>query len=170
MAYSLQELQDMITVRIGDYKTAKGKKKLITRDLGSCVGIAMWDSQTGIGGLLHIMLPQYDPSEHTRTLELAKYADTGIDELVKALVSQGAKRTRLNAKLAGAAHMFKIASVPESRDISSQNLAAVQKKLSELDIPVVASEVGGYTARTMVFEPESGMLIITEPGKVRKVV
>ena len=60
MALSLEELDGLITVNMGDFKLGKGTQKLITRDLGSCVAIAMRDPQTGVGGLLHIMLPQYN--------------------------------------------------------------------------------------------------------------
>ncbi|MBO5033071.1 MAG: chemotaxis protein CheD [Lachnospiraceae bacterium] len=169
-AFTTEELQSMIIVNMGDYKTAKGSRKLITKDLGSCVGIAMRDPETGIGGLLHIMLPQYMPNGWETSFTAAKYADTGLDELAKALVQQGAVRERLVAKLAGAAHMVKVEQVPESRDISSRNLAAVRKKLAELNIPVLASDVGDYYPRTVVFEPESGALRIIAPGKAEKTI
>lgn len=169
-SFTLEELQSMITVNMGDYKTARGDKKLITKDLGSCVGIAMWDSQTGVGGLLHIMLPQYIPNRTETSFIAAKYADTGLEEMVKVLVQQGAGRERLAAKLAGAAHMVKVDQVPESRDISSRNLAAVKKKLAELKIPVLAYEVGDYYPRTVVFEPGSGTFRIVTPGKADKIL
>lgn len=164
-AFTIQELESMITVNMGDYKTARGNRKLITRDLGSCVGIAMRDPQTGIGGLLHIMLPKYSPSQSSEPFVAAKYADTGLDELVRVLVQQGADRERLVAKLAGAAHMFKSPLVPESMDISSRNLVAVRKKLEELGIPVLAAEVGAYHPRTVIFEPGSGTLKIVTSGR-----
>jgi len=160
----------MISVEMGDYKTARGDAKLITRDLGSCVGIAMWDPVSGVGGLLHIMLPQCDQIGTAEVITPAKYADTGIEEMMRTLLLQGAKRERLRTKIAGAAHMYKTEGIPESEDISSRNLAAVRKKLMELNIPVVASEVGEYKPRTMVFEPGSGTLAIVMAGKIYKVV
>lgn len=169
-AYTLQELRNMISVEMGAYKTGRGGEKLITRDLGSCVGIAMWDPVTGIGGLLHIMLPQCDQTSAEEVAAPAKYADTGIDAMIQTLVLQGAKRQRLMAKIAGAAHMYRTEGVPESEDISSRNLRAVRKKLMELNIPVAASEVGAYRARTMVFEPGSGTLTIVMAGEIYKVM
>lgn len=169
-AFTIQELENMITVNMGDYKTARGSKKLITRDLGSCVGIAMRDPRTGVGGLLHIMLPQYMPCQSAEPFVAAKYADTGLDELVRVLVRQGANRERLVAKLAGAAHMFKSEQVPESMDISSRNLAAVRRKLEELEIPVLAAEVGAYHPRTVIFEPGTGTLKIITSGRAEMMI
>ena len=169
-SFTIQELENMITVNMGDFKTARGDRKLITRDLGSCVGIAMRDPQTGVGGLLHIMLPQYLPCQSSEPFVAAKYADTGLDELVRALVHQGANRERLVAKLAGAAHMIKSPNVPESMDISSRNLAAVRKKLEELRIPVLAAEVGEHHPRTVVFEPGSGTVRIVTSGRAEKMI
>lgn len=170
MAFSLNELQSMITVNMGDYKLGKGSQKLITRDLGSCVAVAMRDPQTGVGGLLHIMLPKYDSNNAGDVPNFAKYADTGIEELVKKLVLQGAKRERLVVKLAGAAHMVKADGVSESMDISSRNLGAVKSTLMKMNIPVLAAEVGGYSPRTVVFEPGSGVFRILTVGKADRML
>lgn len=168
-AFTVAELESMILVNMGDYKTAKGEKNLMTKDLGSCVGVAVWDPQTGVGGLLHVMLPHYGgPGECGALSAATKYADTGLDEMTRALVQQGAKRSRLVAKIAGAAHMIKNATIPESRDISARNLTAVMKKLEELRIPVLAADVGEHFPRTVVFEPGSGTFRILTPGKAEK--
>lgn len=170
MAFSLGELQSMVTVNMGDYKLGRGSQKLITRDLGSCVAVAMRDPQTGVGGLLHIMLPKYDSNSAGEVPNFAKYADTGIEELVKKLVLQGAKRERLVVKLAGAAHMVKTEGVSESMDISSRNLNAVKKILAKMNIPVLAAEVGGHSPRTVVFEPGSGVFRILTVGKADRML
>lgn len=159
----------MITVGIGDYKVTNGINKLITRDLGSCVGIAMWDPQTGIGGLLHIMLPQYipngfDDTVHHGMVNSAKYADTGLDTLVRTLVKRGADRRRLMAKIAGGAHMIMGVKETNQADISSKNVEAVRKKLQELQLPILAEEVGGYHPRTLVFDTTTGILRIITAG------
>lgn len=171
---TMQELQELITVNMGDYKVSNGNKRLITRDLGSCVAIAVRDPQTGVGGLLHIMLPQYVPIGFEVSQGIgfnpAKYADTGLDELVRRLVQIGAVRERLVAKLAGGAHMISSPDVSESDDISSRNLRAVRKKLGELNIPVLAEAVGAHHARTVIFEPASGMLKIITAGRTDRVI
>lgn len=167
--FTLAELESMIVVNMGDYKTARGEKKLMTKDLGSCVGVAVRDPRTGVGGLLHVMLPHHNEEKETQASFIAaKYADTGLDEMIKALVQQGAGREHLVAKIAGAAHMIRNATIPESRDISSRNLNAVKKKLEELQIPLLAADVGDHFPRTVVFEPGNGAFRIYTPGKEEK--
>ena len=166
---TLQELNSMIVVGMGDYKVTNGVNKLITRDLGSCVGIAMWDPSTQIGGLLHIMLPQYipngfDDTMHHGMVNSAKYADAGLDELVRTLVHRGADRRRLMAKIAGGAHMIACIGDTEQSDISAKNAEAVRKKLQELQIPILAEEVGGHHPRTLVFDTTTGILRIITAG------
>lgn len=157
-------MQEMIVVNMADYKLARGKQKLLTRDLGSCVAVAMRDAEKEIGGLLHIMLPVCDNPESVNPNECPKYADTGIEQMVRQMVLAGASRGRITAKLAGAAHMVKTEFVPISEDISSRNLFAVKKKLAELQIPVLAMEVEDEYPRTVVFEPHSGIMQIKTMG------
>lgn len=169
--FTVAELKSMIVVNMGDYKTARGKRKLMTKDLGSCVGVAIWDPQTGVGGLLHVMLPHYSA---VRAAEIsytaAKYADAGLDEMIRTLVMQGAVREHLVAKIAGAAHMIRNATIPESKDISSRNLSAVKEKLGELHIPLLAADVGEHFPRTVVFVPGDGTFRIFTPGKAEKAI
>lgn len=164
-AFSLEELQSMIVVNIADYKLGRGDKKFITRDLGSCVGIAIHDPIAMVGGLIHIMLPEYIASHFDKTPNLAKYADAGLDEMIRELICNGAKKDRLIAKIAGAAHMVKLDSISQERDISTRNLKAVQNKLEELHIPIVASEVGEDYPRTIVFDLETGSMRVMTAGK-----
>lgn len=168
--FTLEELESMIVVNMGDYKTSRGDKKLMTKDLGSCVGVAVRDPYTGVGGLLHVMMPHYMKYDMQGDFVASKYADTGLDEMIKTLLRQGAKRDHLVAKIAGAAHMIRSFQIPESQDISSRNLVAVKKKLSELGIPLLAADVGDYVPRTVVFEPGSGTFKIHIPGKSEKTI
>ncbi|MDE6908941.1 MAG: chemotaxis protein CheD [Lachnospiraceae bacterium] len=168
-AFTVKELQNMIVVYMGDYKTSRGERKLMTKDLGSCIGVAVRDPHVGVGGLLHVMLPHYCGSDD-KSFVAAKYADTGLDEMINELVMQGAKREHLVAKIAGGAHMIRTAQVPESEDISSRNLEAVKQKLGEMSIPLLAADVGEYWPRTVVFEPASGSFRILTPGKEEKVI
>jgi len=168
-AFTLQELESMVTVGMGDFKVACGEAKLITRDLGSCVGVAIRDPKTGVGGLIHVMLPEYDPNgyeaSYCQDVNTVKYANTGLDELVRILVKEGAERKRLVAKIAGGAHMIMCPVIAECNDISTQNVKAVKRKLEELHIPVLAEEVGEHYPRTVVFDMSSGALRIVTSGR-----
>ena len=73
-------LDEMIKVGMADLKVGKSPDVLTTLGLGSCVGVAIYDPVTKISGLLHCMLP--DSTQFRNNSNKAKYADSGIDELV----------------------------------------------------------------------------------------
>ena len=97
-------MANIIKVGMADLNTCVSPDGITTLGLGSCVGIAIRDPLTKIGGLAHIMLP--DSKEIKNNSNIYKFADTGIEELVRLMVEKGACRTRLVAKIAGGAQMF----------------------------------------------------------------
>ena len=74
-------MSQIIKVGMADLNICKAPDSITTLGLGSCVGIAIRDPATKIGGLAHIMLP--DSKEISSVTHIPKFADTGIDELVK---------------------------------------------------------------------------------------
>ena len=77
----------VIKVGMADLKTGKAPDILTTLGLGSCIGIALWDPVTKIGGLAHVMLP--DSTKIRNNSNIAKFADTGITELVRQMEEMG---------------------------------------------------------------------------------
>lgn len=94
-----------IKVGISDYKITTQPDKLITLGLGSCVGIAIYDKNTKIGGLSHIMLP--DSNLFTRNIKIEKFADLAIPHMVREINSRTTRH--MVAKIAGGASMFNFA-------------------------------------------------------------
>ena len=95
---------NVIKVGMADLNVCVSPDSITTLGLGSCVGIALRDPVTKIGGLAHVMLP--DSTIIRNNTNIPKFADTGIEELVKQVVARGANRSRLVAKIAGGAQMF----------------------------------------------------------------
>ena len=90
---------NMIKVGMADLKVCKCPDALTTLGLGSCVGVALYDPVTKVSGLLHCMLP--DSTQIRNNSNVAKFADTGIDELIRQMENLGASKSRLVAKMAG---------------------------------------------------------------------
>lgn len=161
-------MSQMIKVGMADLKLCKAPDAITTLGLGSCVGIAIRDPSTKVGGLAHIMLP--DSTQFSGTVNVPKYADTGIEELVKQIVANGGNRTRLVAKIAGGAQMFAFQSKNEMTAVGQRNVEAVKKKLAEMKIPILASDTGLNFGRTVEFYPETGDYIIKAVGKGVKTI
>lgn len=157
-----------ILVGMADLNICKSPDTITTLGLGSCVGIALRDPVTKIGGLAHIMLP--DSKEITSVTHVPKFADTGIEELVKKVTEAGAIRSRLVAKIAGGAQMFAMSTNSSTMKVGERNVIAVKKKLKEMGIRLLAEDTGDSYGRTVVFDPETGNYTIKTVGKPEKVI
>ena len=161
-------MSEIIKVGMADLKVVKSPDGVTTLGLGSCVGIAVRDPVTKIGGLAHIMLP--DSTAIRNNANIPKFADTGIEELVKQIVALGASRTRLVAKIAGGAQMFSFSSKSDMIRVGERNVAACKQKLAEMKIPILAEDTGDSYGRTVIFYPETGDFVIRAVGKSETVI
>ena len=152
-----------IKVGMADLNVCVSPDSITTLGLGSCVGIALRDPITKIGGLAHIMLP--DSTTIRNNSNIPKFADTGIEELVKQVVRKGADRNRLVAKIAGGAQMFGFQSKREWVRGGERNVEETKRKLAQLRIPILAEDTGKNFGRTVIFYPETGDFVIRAVGK-----
>ncbi len=159
---------EIVKVGMADLNVCVSPDGITTLGLGSCVGIALRDPVTKIGGLAHVMLP--DSTAIKNSSNIPKFADTGIEELVRRVVAKGANRTRLVAKIAGGSQMFAFQSKSDMVRVGERNVEATKKKLSEMRIPILAEDTGQNYGRTVVFYPETGDFVIRSVGKPEKVI
>lgn len=162
------ESNNEIKVGIAQWKVAKAPYRLITLGLGSCVGIALYDSVSRVGGLAHIMLP--DSRQFPSQQNPAKFADSALPALVEEMVRWGANRQRLVAKLAGGAQMFNFNQGGSLLNIGQRNVVAVKETLKELGIRVVGEDTGGSVGRTMILNTENGEVYIRTIGQPVKTI
>lgn len=161
-------MSTIIKVGMADLNICVSPDGITTLGLGSCVGVAIRDPMSKIGGLAHVMLP--DSKEIKNNSNIYKFADTGIEELVKQMVAKGANRSRMVAKLAGGAQMFAFQNKTEMVRIGERNVAACKKKLAELKIPILAEDTGLNYGRTVIFYPETGDYVIRSAGKAERTI
>lgn len=162
-------MSEILKVGMADLKTCVSPNGVTTLGLGSCVGIALRDPVTKIGGLAHIMLPDSTAIRNSHQ-NIAKFADTGIEELVQRMERMGAKRSRMVAKLAGGAMMFSFQGQASMVQIGDRNVEASKLKLKQLNIPVLAQDTGANYGRTVTFFPETGDFHIRTVGKQETVI
>lgn len=143
-------------VGISEGKVIRNEGELISYALGSCVGICLYDRERRIAGMAHILLPCRALAGDKRNPY--KFADSGLDELVRAMVQAGAQRNALCAKIAGGASMFREAVGKEP--VGAKNVAAVHKALKKQGIWIAAQDVGADYGRTIRFSARTGALHI----------
>ncbi|MDF2485632.1 MAG: cheD [Herbinix sp.] len=161
-------MNEMIKVGMADLNVCVSPNALTTLGLGSCVGIILYDPVKRIAGMVHVMLP--DSTKILNNENKAKFADTGIDLLIKRMVEIGADRRLLIAKIAGGAQMFAFSNNSDMMRIGERNVEATKLKLGQLGISIRAEDTGANYGRTIEFYPENGSLLIKSVGKERKIL
>lgn len=159
-------MSSLIKVGMADYKVSRGPGIIISYGLGSCIGISLYDPQTRIGGLLHIMLP--DSKQSRASDNPAKFADTGIPLLLDEVLKLGANRSRLVAKIAGGAQMFAFANATEVMRVGARNAQASKDMLHKLGIRLVAEDTGANYGRTVQIDLSNGVYTIKTIDKGTK--
>ena len=157
-----------ITVGMADLNICRAPDVLITVGLGSCIGLTLYDPVNKIGGMVHYMLP--DSHITANNGNIAKFADTGIPELLKRITLAGANRSRLIAKIAGSAKMFGVNQMSNIGSIGERNAAAAKQILNELNIKLVAEDTGLNYGRTVELHCDTGDFHIKAIKKPIKVI
>ena len=167
-------MPEIIKVGMADLKVATKPGVLITIGLGSCVGIALYDAKTRVGGLAHIMLPSSKrtaSSESGNGINPMKYADTAIDVTLQKMTQKHAIKKDITAKIAGGAHMFACAKESSSfLKVGENNVAAVKAKLKQEGIKLVAEDIGANYGRTVELHTNDGKYVIKTIAKGSKVI
>ncbi|MEK6725876.1 MAG: chemotaxis protein CheD [Deltaproteobacteria bacterium] len=154
---------DKVVVRIADYRIAEAPATLVTYGLGSCVAVALYDTETRMGGLCHIMLPSSSKARDSGNPK--KFADICISEMLEDMENRGCNVDRMVAKIAGGARMFDLPNKEKSSSIGERNRDAVLIELAKRRIPLIAEDTGENYGRTMEFHLGNGdMLVISLRG------
>ncbi|MFB6178019.1 MAG: chemotaxis protein CheD [Halobaculum sp.] len=156
--------RERVKVGVSDAEITSSDVLLVTSGLGSCLGIALYDPQNGVGGLLHAMLPE--SSDHPGPPE--KFVVDGIDQMLDQLERAGASRRTIRAKLAGASSMLDLET--ESASVGEQNIEAARTILEARNVPIEGSDTGGNNGRSLRFSPADGKLVVSSADGDRTVL
>ncbi|KAF6566761.1 chemotaxis protein CheD [Paenibacillus sp. EKM202P] len=158
------EDKSIIKVGMADLNVTSNPNSIRTTGLGSCVGLTLYDPHLKLAGMAHVMLPSSDIAREGQ-LNIAKYADTALPELLERMLKLGAGRRRLIAKMAGGAQMFAFAGSGDTMRIGPRNVESCKEMLVDLGIPLIAEDTGGNYGRTIELNSETGVLNIRSVQK-----
>ena len=137
-----------IVIGIGEFAVSADPDALIvTYALGSCVAVCLWDPVVGVGGMIHVLLPDSAINQARAAEQPAAFADTGIPLLFRAAYEHGVKKSRCRVHLVGGATIATgAASLPS---IGKRNVLAARQILWRNGVLVEREDVGGTTARNV---------------------
>jgi chemotaxis protein CheD len=145
-------------IGISEYKTATAPNSLVTYGLGSCLGIILYDSEKKYGGMAHTLLPEPRPGMDVE--RKTKFVTTSIRLMLDELLDMGCAQDNLTAKLFGGANMFSGLQSADKETIGQRNIRVAHETLEQLNIPLVAEDTGGNFGRTLVFDLDSGQVMV----------
>lgn len=136
---------------------------LITYALGSCLGISIYDPVARVGGLLHAMLPDSSLNPERAAINPCRFIDTGVPKLFHACYAAGARKERLEIKVAGGASAHADPST-DTFQIGKRNILMLRRLLWKNSVLIKAHDLGGHGSRTMLLDIATGEVRIRRQG------
>jgi chemotaxis protein CheD len=150
-----------VVVGVGDMAVSNTIQAVLsTYALGSCIGVAAYDSALKVGGILHLMLPDSSISPAKASAQPAMFADTGLKQFFQNLMVFGARPARLQLFVAGGAKVFGGADMFR---IGARNTEATLAFLGRHGFSIAFSDVGGSHNRTLHLALADGRLTLKTP-------
>lgn len=140
-----------ITVGQGESHVSSDRSCVLTAILGSCIAACLYDPDARIGGMNHFLLAERGGGA-LEAGSLQRYGVHAMEMLIDAMLSRGAQRHRLRARLYGGATMHS-----GFRDIGGTNSRFARQFLRDERILLVAEDVGGTAARRVEFRAGLGL-------------
>jgi chemotaxis protein CheD len=153
---------------MGEIKSSRKPAVFSCSGLGSCVMLFVYDASTAIGGVAHIMLPNYVRTD--TGMGHGHYANTSPSILIQQLLASGANPARLRAKIVGGANVFSWATSDHMTELGRENFERVRKTLLENKIYIAAEEMGGPGYQSVRCNTSTGEVTIKTDKETLKVI
>lgn len=158
----------ILTVGVADMKISSSKGDVIvTHALGSCLGVTIFDPLTGVGGMLHAMLPDSGIDPRKAAENPFMFVDTGVPRLFRDCYGRGAEKSRLIVKVAGGA-TSKANVEDDYFQIGKRNFVMLRKLLWKNNVLLKSYDVGGTESRTLTLDMGSGSVLLKVSGVLKK--
>lgn len=159
-------MSTIVEIKIAELYAGNAETTIVTKGVGSCIVIVLYDRLSRKGGMAHAILPKNkEPGappipRDENGKRFVKYADQAVDMLVEEIEALGGAREHVVAKLVGGARMFSLLE-GDKYGIGWENSESARARLKELNIPVETEVVGGTVGRNVKFDCGSGIVEIT---------
>ena len=159
---SLMQEKNRYHVAAGSYRVDGQQPLVLEAYLGTCVGVALYDAVAGVGGLIHLLLPE--PATPDESFQPEKYASTGFPPFVHALYKDGATAGNLKACIAGGALVGPLSDTDLEMDIGGRTTERVMQLIAAENITVDKLETGGFFTCRLELDLDTGEFCIEPAG------
>jgi chemotaxis protein CheD len=152
-----------IVVGVADMKVSDDPQAtLVTHSLGSCIGVAVYDSVARVGGMLQFMFPDSKLDPTNAKNKPFMFADTAVPLFLESCYKLGVEKDRMVVKVAGGAELMQAS---EAFSIGKRNHKVLSQMLSDVQLPIEAEDVGGSFSKTMRLSIATGEVSLKVPGQ-----
>lgn len=142
--------------------------RLITRALGSCLGITFYSPEKKTGAMAHPMLPDIDKAKMKSNPN--RYVNSVIVKTLDEMGKLEILKSRLEIKIFGGAHMFSFITADSLLNVGEKNIETAKELFGKLGLKIIAEEVGGTFGRTIELNLENGKVFVDTVSWGRKEV
>jgi len=153
----------------GDYY-ASDEDIIISTVLGSCVSVALFDPGRRQGAMNHFMLPEsrnINPEIDLILQDRARYGLFAMEMIINELMKMGSSKRDLKAKLFGGSNMFR--EINSVVSVGKLNIEFAMKFLKNEKIPIISSDLGGFSGRKLHYFPKTGKILMKKMDSLRKI-
>jgi len=155
MAYAVP-LHLRTTLRPGEHRATKSTTVLSTL-LGSCVAACLYDPVSRVAGMNHFLLAnrRYARSMPMNITEAGRYGIHAMELLINDMMSLGAQRSRLQAKVFGGGAILDESTYSHFLCVGEVNRRFIWEFLAVEGIRVVSEDLGGEFGRVIHFHTDT---------------
>ncbi len=138
---------------------------LIASNLGSCLGMTVYDHHRKIGAMIHCLLPLSKSDPLKAQLNPNMYVDTGVVAMLNELFKLGCNPKELEIVVAGCASINDTAGFFE---IGKKNITILRKILWKNNLLIKSQDVGEDFSRTLSLNVGDGTVTLRANGSEKQ--
>jgi chemotaxis protein CheD len=135
---------------------------LCTYPLGACLGVAIYDPKTKVGGVMHSLLPASAIDPNRAAERPGMFLDSGLEAMLKRAFALGAQKETLRVIVIGGAQIMDESSL---FNIGRRNYEVLTGLLAQQNLKIHAEDVGGRTNRSMQLDIATGEIRLKFSGQ-----
>jgi chemotaxis protein CheD len=148
-------MKPLVNIHIGDYYSSR-TPVVISTILGPCAAVCLYDAESKIGGMNHILLPGENPIE-IGTGD-SRYGINAMELLINQMMKLGANRYKLTAKVFGGASI--LSTIASEFCMGMRNIEFVVDFLLTEKIPILNYNFGGVDSRRIYYHTDTDDVLL----------
>lgn len=132
------------------------REEIIVTVLGSCVAACIRDTQLGVGGMNHFMLPKSGADDSSSFGDIAeRFGNFAMEHMINDILKNGGRRERLEVKVFGGGKIL-----AHMTDVGERNITFVRNYLRTESMKIVSEDLGDIHPRKVVYAPSTGKALV----------